>query len=924
MALPSPPTNIDIHVDKTFVIINYDNYTEFPPLVELLGDDFSGSNIVQKDEDQSSFFNTGFVILDLLPNTHYSGSFFLKDVNDSNRRTQNIDISFTTLGDPVPEPFSAPTNINIIPDKADAIITYDNYTEFTVDDIELVGEDFDGAGIDFLENQTDYSTGFIITGLNPNLFYNGSFILKDTLNNLRTFNVDISFTTTSEPDPPPENVNLNIDISFITITYDTYDFSDPDLIELTEGLNGLDISFLEGETDYKEGFIILNLSPNTFYSGGFILKNIFFSLTSEKTDISFTTLEEIVIPSDISGIIITPDISSVDISFNEYLDFTINTVILTDDLSGLTVNNITTTGFTLSDLSSNTTYNGGFKLVGSNIETSIADISFTTLPNTISGIIITPDISYVNISFNEYLDFTISGVILTDDLSGLTVNNITTTGFTLSDLSSNTTYNGGFKLVGSNIETSIADISFTTLPNTISGIIITPDISYVNISFNEYLDFTINTVILTDDLSGLTVNNITTTGFTLSDLSSNTTYNGGFKLVGSNIETSIADISFTTLPNTISGIIITPDISYVNISFNEYLDFTISGVILTDDLSGLTVNNITTTGFTLSDLSSNTTYNGGFKLVGSNIETSIADISFTTLPNTISGIIITPDISYVNISFNEYLDFTINTVILTDDLSGLTVNNITTTGFTLSDLSSNTTYNGGFKLVGSNIETSIADISFTTLPNTISGIIITPDISYVNISFNEYLDFTINTVILTDDLSGLTVNNITTTGFTITGLISNTIYNGGFKFVDNNLETEIADISFTTLSEPEIHVFDTINSEINNIAILDEEMMEQRKLLIINKNIIKNLLIDISNNINNPVFPMQHNWLNISNTETLIDNNVRLINEKINQISQKKKYVRNLINQIKIENLTEPIPVRDPKLKYYYDKFIRK
>jgi hypothetical protein len=339
----------------------------------------------------------------------------LSTFNFNSFKVEKVYSNFSSYAAIVIDYQPAPTNININPDKADAIITYDNYTEFTVNDVELVGTDFGGAGIDFLENQTDYSSGFIITTISPNSLYTGSFILKDTLNNFRSFNVDISFTTTSEPDPPPENVNLNIDISFITITYDSYDFSDPDLIELTDGLNGLDISFLDGETNYKQGFNIINLSPNTFYSGGFILKNTFFSLTSEKTD-----------------------------------------------------------------------------------------------------------------------------------------------------------------------------------------------------------------------------------------------------------------------------------------------------------------------------------------------------------------------------------------------------------------------------------------------------------------------------------------------------------------------------ISFTTLSEPEIPVFDTINSEINNIAILDEEMMDQRKLLIINKNQIKNLLIDISNNINNAVFPIQIYWSNISNTETLIDNNVRLINEKINQISQKKKYVRNLINQLKIENLTEPIPVRDPKLKYYYDKFIRK
>jgi aspartate-semialdehyde dehydrogenase len=444
--------------------------------------------------------------------------------------------------------------------------------------------------------------------------------------------------------------------------------------------------------------------------------------------------------------------------------------------------------------------------------------------NDISGVIINADKNKVDISFNDYTDFDISLVILGGDLSGLTVNNINNKGFTIIDLSSNTTYIGDFKVSDGIVETDTVDISFTTLLSDISNVIVKPNINIVDISFDEYTDFDISLVILGGDLSGLTVNNINNKGFTIFDLSSNTTYIGDFKVSDGIQETDTVDISFTTLPIDISGVIINANKNKVDISFDEYTDFDISLVILGGDLSGLTVNNINNKGFTIIDLSSNTTYIGDFKVSDGIVETDTVDISFTTLPSDISNTIVKPNINTVDISFDEYTDFDISLVILGGHLSGLTVNNINNKGFTIIDLSSNTTYIGDFKVSDGIVETDTVDISFTTLPSEISNINIIPNLNSVIVTFNKYMDFNITKIILTGEISSLFINNIRNDSFRINGLVPGKTYSGGFRVSNGILETTIKTIQFTTLNIPINKKF--INTKDNSLVSLYNNLVK--------------------------------------------------------------------------------------------------
>jgi hypothetical protein len=190
--------------------------------------------------------------------------------------------------------YDIPLEVTTIPSSNSVIINYTEYTIFEPTNIVLLSS-FSGLTVGLKPSTSDFSTGFIISGLTPSTTYNGGFRLRNNDLNLQTDIVSVSFNTLNPP--AAENVTVVTSPNSAIINYSEYTSFDPSQVILSGNLAGLTVEFLESKTDYNTGFRIISLNSKTDYNGGFRLSNGQF--VSNLRLISLTTMNVLDISNNV-------------------------------------------------------------------------------------------------------------------------------------------------------------------------------------------------------------------------------------------------------------------------------------------------------------------------------------------------------------------------------------------------------------------------------------------------------------------------------------------------------------------------------------------------------------------------------------------------------------------------------------------------
>lgn len=661
----------------------------------------------------------------------------------------------------------------------------------------------------------NYSQGFQITNLVGNTSYSGQIKLTGASGaESPTFNV--SFTTLTPT--TASNVSVQVVSSGASVSYSPYaDIADPTEIILSGGLVGATVSFLPSKTNYSTGFALSGLSSNTAYTGTFTLKKG--TAQSQPTSVTFKTLH-----APVSSVTTTPDKFSAIVQYSTYSSFTPTGVVLGGGLAGKTVSFRLNTsnfsqGFAISNLVGTTTYTGTFKLTGaSGAESPSVTLSFTTLsPAAVSDVSTQVSSFNVTVTYSEYTDVTQANeIILSGTFAGRTVSLIAgqtnyASGFVLSNLTSNTLYAGTFILKNGNEESSATSITFTTLHDPLTNVVVTVDKFKVEVRFATYVSFPVTGVTISGDLAAagqvllLPLAPDYTQGFAIANLSGDTEYNGFIKLTGAGVQSPTFPISFQTLlPAPISGITYEVSSFSTRVLFDEYTDvLDATDIVLSADLvsQGVNVSKLDgkasfSTGFVVNSLSTNTTYTGTFRLKKGTAESRITPLSFTTLFAPITGVTVTPRIYGAVVVYDAYTDFVPTKVVFSGDMylenaeiKFLPVSSTYAGGFMIDGLPSGTAYDGTFVLRNdvSEFECPSIAISFTTQnPPAMSNVSVVANPTSAIVTYDEYPELTPSDILLAGAFPGnvqiipMHGQSDFAKGFVITNLPESTETSGSF------------------------------------------------------------------------------------------------------------------------------------------------
>lgn len=276
---------------------------------------------------------------------------------------------------------------------------------------------------------------------------------------------------------------------------------------------------------------------------------------------NFTTLfdgpQNLEVPN--SGI----DVSSVIITFDTYLPFTIDTnnTTVSDGNNSLTISGVTQSSVSLSNLSIGITYSGyQLTLQSSSGQTAqaVAIGAFSPAYPTPKGITPSPGETDVTISYNQYTAFTPNNAIINDlnPPASISISNVSNTQMFVSGLSAGTTYTCSIILTDGFLSSlPSAQITFTTTsppppgpdpPIYQSNSYLGSGTGGVVIDYSPYSSFTPTSGVLSVNSGSSSFNGTAnSTQLTVYGLADGTTYTDCTFTISDGISTSPSSTSFT-------------------------------------------------------------------------------------------------------------------------------------------------------------------------------------------------------------------------------------------------------------------------------------------------------------------------------------------------------------------------------------------
>jgi predicted RNA-binding protein with TRAM domain len=328
-----------------------------------------------------------------------------------------------------------------------------------------------------------------------------------------------------------------------------------------------------------------------------------------------------------------------------------------------------------------------------------------------------------------------------------------------------------------------------------------------------------------------TLPNLTTTSTTITNLIVNTTYN--FQILAINnygTGPSSSVYTYTTTPPTPTGLTgSNSTTSSISLSWNAVLGAS-SYTIKYTGLPSSTITGITGTSTTITGLKISSVYNFTVTAVsGSGSSPDSTVMTYGTTCDTVPSIDgSNPELTAITISWRSVIGVTNYTLTYVPTTGGslITINNITSLGYTIQGLPKNTTYNFNAYAVNKYGRSEPSGITWGTSPETIPYIMfatvtstsIAIEWSAINGSTSYIVNWALNTNPSSPTISSMTVS---TTTAIITGLNPNTNYFIGVQTVNSYTSGSTRYGSQSTLiSAPSIPNQANVTSITNNSAML--------------------------------------------------------------------------------------------------------
>lgn len=727
-----PPSPVVVNAALFTASIEYPEYPNFAIVDVVLegGLDQTQTSLLPDASD----FSSGFVLSNLAADTEYSGTVTLS--GSGQYEYTKLSISVRTL----PAPPISNVSVQIL--TTGVVVTYDSYADIPEADQIVFGGGLLGVGtLGYIEGESDFSSGFVLSDLNLGTQYSGTFTITKGI--MESPSSALSFRTLHQS---PAEVVATPNIFDATVHYAEFTSFAIESVVLRGGFGAATATLLPGAPDYTLGFSITNLAADTEYTGNFALVGADGHMSADELISIQTSPAPLVLATSIEV-----NSTGATVTYTPYVSLEApDQIVLSGALSGAAVSFLPghskySAGFVLSALDSNTLYDETFVIRKGASESPQTALAFLTLHAIPSSVVVVPSKLSAIVQYAPYSSFTVDGVVLgghleTEAIALLSGQTDYSSGFQIVGLTWNLMYSGAFKLTGTQGEESpVVQISFSTLPPAAISPPVVQISSYgATVTYSTYLDVPeADEVILEAGLEGLSLTfreGLTdfSSGFVFQGLSTNTLYSGTFRLKNGELISLPASLSFTTLFAPVVNPAVEPDMFTAIVTYAEYTDFASapSSILLSGDLAGRTVSFLQgqsnySTGFMLSDLTGNTSYTGAFQLRNGTETSPSASISFQTLlPSQVLNVELSDvTIFRAKVTYDQYLDIPDpNEVVLGGSLSSASVELLQgetnyASGFLLRVLSDTSYGPGTFILKKGTATSQEATLpGFTTLP----------------------------------------------------------------------------------------------------------------------------------------------------------------------------------------------------------------